>query len=117
MTTSKKLKQIATSFDNVTEEPHFEKISYRIKTCTERSRSKKIFATYDEKTNLVCVMLSPIDQASFCSFDKKIIYPVPNKWGQKGATYITLNLVREETLTDALTTAYQTVSQKKMIRF
>lgn len=105
MPTKKKLTRIALSFDNATEEPHFEKTSFRIK--------KKIFASFDAKNNLVCVKLSLIDQASFCSFDKKIIYPVPNKWGQQGWTFIELNLVREETLTDALTTAYQEVSKKK----
>jgi len=105
MITSKKLKQIATSFDSVSEEPHFEKTSFRTK--------KKIFATLDEKNKLVCVKLSAIDQASFCSFDKKIIYPVPNKWGQQGWTYIALDWVHEETLTDALQTAYQEVSKKK----
>ena len=105
MTTKKKLTQIATSFDNVTEEPHYEKTSFRLK--------KKIFATFDQKNKLVCVKLSLEDQASFCSFDKKIIYPVPNKWGQQGWTFINLNLVHEETLTDALSTTYQEVSKKK----
>jgi hypothetical protein len=101
MVSEKTFHQIALSFDNVTEEPHFEKTSFRIK--------KKIFATYDSKTKLVCVKLNAIDQASFCSFDKQIIYPVPNKWGQQGWTLINLEKVLEETLCDALETAYLTV--------
>ncbi len=92
---------MARSFANVTEEPHFEKTSFRIQ--------KKIFATYDSKAKLVCVKLNAIDQASFCSFDKQIMYPVPNKWGQQGWTLINLEKVLEETLLDALETAYKTV--------
>jgi hypothetical protein len=105
MVTEKQLQKIATSFDNVSEEPHFEKTSFRIK--------KKIFASYDSKTKLVCVKLNVIDQAGFCSFDKAVIYPVPNKWGQQGWTFINLEKVLEETLTDALETAYKTVLLKK----
>lgn len=95
---------MVTSFDHVTEEPHFEKTSYRIK--------KKIFATLDSKSSLVCVKLNAIDQASFCSFDKETIYPVPNKWGQQGWTLINLEKVLEETLLDALETAYKNVGGK-----
>lgn len=105
MISEKTLYKIALSFDNVTEEPHFEKTSFRIK--------KKIFATYDSKTKLVCVKLNAVDQTSFCSFDKQIIYPVPNKWGQQGWTFINLEKVLEETLRDALETAYHTVVAKK----
>lgn len=92
------------SFSGVTEEPHFEKISFRVK--------KKIFATYDAGTNLACVKLSAIDQASFCAYDKKVMFPVPNKWGQLGWTHIDLGLVKEEMLVDALTTAYEEVQKK-----
>jgi predicted DNA-binding protein (MmcQ/YjbR family) len=105
MSSDKTFRKIALSFDNVTEEPHFEKTSFRIK--------KKIFATYDSKTKLVCVKLNEIDQASFCSFDKQIIYPVPNKWGQQGWTFINLEKVLDETLRDALETAYKTVLGKR----
>jgi len=105
MITEKKLRQIALSFENTSEEPHFEKTSFRIK--------KKIFASYDSKNKLVCVKLTPEDQASFCSFDKTIIYPVPNKWGQQGWTFISLEKVLEETLADALQTSYQTALSKK----
>jgi predicted DNA-binding protein (MmcQ/YjbR family) len=103
--TEKKLRQIAMSLEHVSEEPHFEKTSFRIK--------KKIFASYDSKNKRVCVKLTVIDQASFCSFDKQVIYPVPNKWGQQGWTFIDLEKVKEEILTDALQTAYQTVTAKK----
>ncbi|MBI3134301.1 MAG: MmcQ/YjbR family DNA-binding protein [Bacteroidetes bacterium] len=105
MVSEKTLKKIALAFDGTSEEPHFEKTSFRVKT--------KIFASYDSKTKLVCVKLNAADQASFCSFDRTVIYPVPNKWGQQGWTNINLEKVLEETLTDALQTAYQTVTGKR----
>ena len=51
-------------------------------------------------------MLSPVDQSVFCAYDKAIIYPVPNKWGKKGATIVELKKVRKDLFKDALTTAY-----------
>jgi hypothetical protein len=98
-------RQIALSFRDATEQAHFHKAAFRIK--------KGIFATLDEQTNLACVMLSPIDQDVFSAFDRSVIYPVPNKWGQKGATYIDLGKVRADILTDALTTAYDHIKSKK----
>jgi hypothetical protein len=71
---------------------------------------KKIFATIDLKTKLVCEKLNAIDQASFCSFDKQIMYPVPNKWGQQGWTLINLENVLEDTLRNAQETSYKTVT-------
>jgi hypothetical protein len=98
-------KQIALSFADVTEQPHFHKTAFRIK--------KGIFATLDEQTSMACVMLSLVDQDVFSAFDRSVIYPVPNKWGQKGSTYIDLSKVRVDILTDALTTAYHHIKSKK----
>ena len=91
-------RKLALSFPNSEELPHFEKTSFRV--------NKKIFATLSEKDNLVCLMLSVEDQFDFCQFDKSVIYPVPNKWGLKGATYVDLKKVNKEVLIDALTAAY-----------
>lgn len=90
-------RQLALSFPEVTEQPHFDRTSFRV---------KKIFATLDIKNNLACLMLSEIDQSVFCAFDKSIIYPVPNKWGKKGATYVELKMVNKSMLKDALKKAY-----------
>ncbi len=106
MVSIKTFKEIASSFPETTEEPHFEKTSFRV--------NKKIFATLAEKEKKACVMLSPADQPAFCSIDPAIIYPVPNKWGLKGATYIELSKVNKEILADALTCSYCAVAPKKL---
>ena len=96
-------RKLALSFEGATEQPHFGKTSFR---------SKKIFATLDEKNALACLMLSPVDQSVFCVLDKSIIYPVPNKWGKQGATYFDLKKVRKDILKDALTQAYKRANVK-----
>jgi len=98
-------RQLALSFPGVNEQPHFELTSFRV--------NKKIFATLDEKRHRACLMLSEIDQSVFCSHDKSIIYPVPNKWGQKGATYVELKLTSKLILKDALSQAYLKASTNK----
>ena len=51
-------------------------------------------------------MLTPEDQSVFILYNKTIIYPVPNKWGLKGATYVELKLVNRTMLSDAMKQAY-----------
>jgi len=68
MVTLDTLRNLALSFPETTEEPHFEKTSFRVK--------KKIFATYDYKNKQVCTKLSEIDQDVFVSADQTSIYPV-----------------------------------------
>jgi hypothetical protein len=65
------------------------------------------------KEQRMMVKLLPIDQSAFSSFDPEVFYPVPNKWGLKGATVVELTKVPPEMLKDALNTAYQAVVRKK----
>ena len=97
-------RQMAISFPDAVESPHFDRASFRV--------TKKIFATLLEKDSLAMVKLSPLDQSVFCVFDKTIIYPVPGGWGIKGATYINLKKIKKAMLKDALTVAYSTVPGK-----
>lgn len=99
-------RKLALSLPEATEEPHFEKISFRVK--------KKIFATYDATNKRACIKLSEIDQDVFSSADKSMIFPVENKWGKQGWTIIEMNMVHKDLFTDALTTAYCTVAPKKL---
>ena len=94
-------REIALSFPETTEQPHFEKTSFRV--------GKKIFATLDVRECQACIKLSVTDQDVFSAFDRTVIYPVPNKWGKQGWTLIDLHNVREDMLSDALTTAWSLV--------
>jgi len=98
------VRQLALSFDQAVELPHFDRASFRV--------NKKIFATLVERNNIAVLMLSPVDQSVFCAYDKSVMYPVPNKWGRKGATIVDLKKVRKATFKDTLTTAYCRVAPK-----
>ena len=91
-------RQMALYLPGATEQDHFGRPSFRF--------NKKIFATLWLEQNLMMVKLSPIDQDVFHAFDPSIFYPVPNKWGLKGATFIELASVRHDMLEDALNMAY-----------
>jgi len=43
----------------------------------------------------------------------KNIYPVPNKWGEKGATTFELDTVPKEIVMEALLSAYNEVKKPK----
>lgn len=100
------VREWALSFPEVTEEPHFEKTSFRIR--------KKIFATYNSEKHLLTVKLSAEDQDVFSAADRSIIFPVDNRWGLQGWTSIDLHRVHPELLRDALTTAYCQVAPRKL---
>ncbi|TLV03237.1 MmcQ/YjbR family DNA-binding protein [Dyadobacter luticola] len=106
MVSIEEFRNIALSFQETTEAPHFDKAAFRV--------GKKIFATLDEKAARASLKLSPIDQEVFGLHDKSVIYPVPNKWGKQGWTLVELNQVREDMLRDALTSAYREVAPKKL---
>lgn len=107
MVTVSEFRKLALAFEGMVELPHFELTSFRA--------NKKIVATLDEKKQLVCLILDEIQQSVFCAFDSSVIYPVPNKWGKQGATYVELKLVRKDMLRDALDQAYKkaVVNNKK----
>jgi predicted DNA-binding protein (MmcQ/YjbR family) len=98
-------REMALAFEGSNEQPHFEKTSFRV--------GKKIFATLDTQHKRACLMLTPVDQSVFTAFDKSIIYPVPNKWGLKGATFVELQTVPKAMMKDALSQAYQKLVPKK----
>ena len=102
----KTFRQLVLSFPETTEEPHFEKTSFRIR--------KKIFATLSENNKTAVLKFSEIDQSVFCSFNNTIIYPANGAWGKQGWTIIDLKKVRKNMLKDALTTAYSEVAPKKL---
>ena len=106
MISREEVRNWALSFEGASEEPHFNKTSFRVKG--------KIFATMNLEYDRACVRLSPIDQNVFCSFKIDVIYPVPNAWGKSGWTLINLKKVRKDMFKDALTSAYCFVAPAKM---
>jgi hypothetical protein len=99
-------RKLALSFTEIEELPHFEKTSFRVR--------KKIFATLSVTDKIACVKLSETDQDAFCLFNVNVMYPIPNKWGKMGWTYINLKTVKKEMLLDALVASYCEVAPKTL---
>lgn len=108
MATNQEFKELALSFPETAQLTHFDKASFKV--------NNKIFATLSEKDHRACLKLSEIDQDVFSAFDKTIIYPVPNKWGKRGWTFVQLDKIQKETLTDALRVAYCQIAPKRLAR-
>ena len=106
MITGATFEKMALSFPNTGQKSHFERVGFNV-------IGKRMFATYLAKDNTANIFLTPIEQAVFCSMDPGNIYPVPNKWGENGATTFDLNKVSKEFVLEALLSAYNEVIKKK----
>ena len=106
MTDIESARQIALSLTDVEEYDHFGRPAFKIK-------KKTTFATLWSAENRMMVKLSLVDQSVFHSFDPSVFYPVPNKWGAKGATFVELSKVRPDMLLDAITVAWETTAKSK----
>lgn len=102
MVTLDQLRKLALSFPEVTEEPHFEKTSFRVK--------KKIFATFNQKEETAVIKLPILND----NFDSATIYPVPGAWGRQGWTVIELKKISWDMFKELLLSAYCEVAPKKL---
>jgi hypothetical protein len=106
MINMKAFAEMALSFPHTEQVPHFDRIGFRI-------MGRRLFSTYLEKNNTANIILSPAEQKIFCKMDQKNIYPVPNKWGEKGATTFELNKVAKGLVMEALLSAYTLILKNK----
>jgi hypothetical protein len=105
MITGSQFAQLALSFPGTEQVPHFERIGFKV-------TGKRMFSTYLEEDNTANIFLTPKEQTVFCQMDKAI-YPVPNKWGEKGATTFELNEVPKNIVLEALLSAFNKVMNTK----
>jgi hypothetical protein len=105
MIIGKQFTELALSFPGTEQVPHFERIGFKVS-------GRRMFSTYLAENNTANVFLTPPEQAVFCKMHNGI-YPVPNKWGEKGATTFDLNQVPMNILREALLSAYNEVLASK----
>ncbi len=72
-----------------------------------------MFATHLSKDNTANIFLTPAEQRVFSKMGAGHIYPVPNKWGEKGATTFELSKLPREIIMEALLSAYNEVMKPK----
>lgn len=97
-------RKTANSFEQVTEEPHFNKISFRIKG--------KIFATLDPLTNQATLKLAVADQSVYCLIQPAFAGPETGAWGKQGWTFIDLRKAPKQLVVEALNKAFTQVAPK-----
>ena len=98
--------KMALSLPGAEQTAHFERIGFKV-------TGKRMFATYLSRDNTANVFLTPEEQDVFCKMHPVGIYPVPNKWGEKGATTLELSQLPKELIMEALLSAYNEVVKPK----
>lgn len=103
MTTSADLRRLALSLDGTTEAPHFDRTAFK---------TRRIYVTLAPDGETANFMFSPEQQEFKCMMAPEAFAPVPNAWGQRGATTGILSRLSLAELEDALRTAWNRATSK-----
>lgn len=97
MATAWDLRRIALSLAGTVEAPHFDRTAFKV---------RRIYVTLAPDGKTANLMLTPDEQALKCLVAPEIYAPVPNAWGQNGATTVTLAKIGARELRAALEMAW-----------
>ncbi|MBK9177416.1 MAG: hypothetical protein IPM46_13995 [Flavobacteriales bacterium] len=81
-------RELLLALKGVTEHDHFGKAAYR--GITAKGKPSKIFLTLWIEEQRAVLMLDMERQADLHARQPVVFFPVPNKWGAKGATFVEL---------------------------
>lgn len=104
-----KLRAEALKLPRAIERPHFDWASFRVD-----APKGKIFCTLPPHHDFSNVFLTPDEQRMLCEAEPDIFFPVPNKWGEKGATSIRLKTCDTATLRSALAMSWRHAAPPKI---
>jgi hypothetical protein len=98
--TPEAFRRLALSLPDAVEMEHMDHPDFRV--------GGKIFATlgYPDETHGM-VKLMPDQQQDYIRLDSTAFAPVPGKWGEQGATHVTLRAAKPPLLRKALRTAWE----------
>lgn len=99
MPSVKDFRRIALGLDGAIERAHMGHPDFRA--------NGRIFATLHQDLQWGMVKLTPEQQARFVGDDPDSFKPEPGAWGRAGCTAVQLATIRDETLGEALTLAWQ----------
>lgn len=106
MATIDQFRKLACTLPEAVESSHMGTPDFRV--------GGRIFATlYGESKGRGVLKLTPEQQADFVAERPETFEPVQGGWGRNGMTFIILEPAEQETLRDALATAYRNVAGKK----
>ena len=104
MSTGADLRRIAVSLEGTTEAPHFDRTAFR---------ARRIYVTLAANGKTANFMFTPEEQEFKCMMAPEAFAPVPNAWGERGATTAILSKLTTAELEDALRTAWRRAMSKK----
>ena len=104
MSTSADLRRLALSLKGTTEAPHFDRTAFK---------ARRIYVTLAPDGQTANFMFTPEQQEFKCMMAPEAFAPVPNAWGQRGATAAILSRLSLAELEDALRTAWNRAVSKK----
>lgn len=81
-------RELLLALPGVTESDHFGKPAYR--GTTPKGKPSRIFLTLWIEDNRAVLMLDLEQQSALHARHPEVFFPVPNKWGAKGATFVEL---------------------------
>jgi len=97
-------RRLALSLPDTAPGSHFQVEDFRV--------NARIFATLAyEKDGCGVLLLTPEQQAGMIQDAPDLFLPVPNKWGQRGATLVRLGKAKPDILEGALRTAWTNKSR------
>ena len=99
---------LALALPHVLEKPHFQRSSFRVDV-----PKGKIFTTMPGDEASANLMLTRDQQDMLCAAEPGIFSPLPNKWGEKGATLIDFAACELLTAKSVLKLAWKNAAPEK----
>ena len=103
-------RELVLGLPGVTEHDHFGKGAYRARTSA--SKPSKIFMTLWAEEQRAVLMLTVEQQADLHARYPQVYFPVPNKWGKSGATFVELKNAGEKLFREGLRMALENAGAK-----
>jgi hypothetical protein len=93
-------RELVLALPGATEHDHFGKGAYRVPNA--KGKPSKIFMTLWAEEQRAVFMLTVEQQTELNAHYPNVYFPVPNKWGEKGATFIELGEANEAVFRNGL---------------
>ena len=104
--TANGFRKLALALPEAVESAHMDHPDFRVRG--------KIFATLGPKEAWGMAMLTPEQQERFVQADPATFAPLPNAWGRRGCTQVTLAKAKPATVRLALLAAWRNKAPKKL---
>lgn len=99
----------ALGFPEAKNKPHFDRTAFYVD-----APKGKTFVTLARDETSANIVLTREQQDMLCTAESGMFAPVPNKWGEKGWTTMTLAALDAATLQSALTMAWKNAAPEKL---